>query len=53
MRLSIAQGGVPVEPTLNKLAPEIKPWTVEQYLERYWSGVELGEAAWAKGSIMM
>ncbi|CAD6581394.1 MAG: hypothetical protein ASARMPRED_000600 [Alectoria sarmentosa] len=53
VRLSIAQGGAPVEPTFNKLAPEIKPWTVEQYLERYWSGVELGEAAWVKGNIIM
>lgn len=53
VRLSIAQVGAPVEPTLNKLAPEIKPWTVEQYLERYWSGVELGEAAWAKGNIII
>lgn len=52
VRLSIAQGEAPpVEPTLNKLAPDVKPWSVEKYLERYWGGVELGEAAWAKGNI--
>lgn len=53
VRLSIAQGEAPVEPTLNKLAPDVKPWTVEEYLERYWSGAELGEAAWAKGNNLM
>lgn len=53
VRLSIAQGEAFVEPTLNKLALDIKPWTVEEYLERYWSGVELGEAAWVKGNIII
>ena len=53
VRLSIAQGEAPVQPTLNKLAPDVKPWTVEEYLERYWSGVELGEPAWEKGNILM
>ena len=48
MRLSITQGKVSVEPMLNKLAPDIKPWTVEEFLEKYWSGVEFGEEAWAK-----
>lgn len=49
VKLSIAQGGVLAESTLNKLAADSKPWTVEEYLERFWSSVELGEAAWAKG----
>ena len=52
VRLSIARGGMQVEPTLNKLAPDVKPWTVEEFLENYWSGVELGEAAWAKDTIL-
>lgn len=52
VRLSIAQGKMPVEPTLNKLAPEVRPWTVEEFLEKYWSGVELGEAAWGKDTII-
>ena len=53
VRLSIAQGEGVVESTLNKKAPHIKPWIVEEYLERYWSGVELGEAAWEEGNIIM
>ncbi|KAF6220518.1 hypothetical protein HO133_002951 [Letharia lupina] len=51
-RLSIAQGDAKVEPTLNKLAPDVKPWTVEEYLEKHWSGVEIGEAVEAKGNIL-
>lgn len=53
VRLSIAQGKILVEPTLNKLAPEVRPWTVEEFLEKYWSGVKLGEAAWGKDTIIM
>ena len=53
VRLSIVQGEASVEPTLNKLAPDVKPWSVEDYLERYWSVVELEEAAWSKGNIIM
>ena len=52
VRLSIAQGGIQVEPTLNKLVPDVQPWTVEEFLETYWSGVELGDAAWAKDTIL-
>ena len=48
VKLSIAQGKFRVEPTLNKVVPDVKPWTVEEFLERYWSGVELGEAAWVE-----
>lgn len=53
VRLSIAQGKMPVEPTLNKLAPKVRPWTVEEFLEKCWSGVELGDAAWGKDTIIM
>ena len=52
-RLSITQGKVEVQPTLNKLAPNITPWTVEEFLEECWSGVELGEAAWGKDNILL
>lgn len=30
VRLSIAQSEAPVEPILNKLAPYMKPWSVEE-----------------------
>ena len=52
VRLSIVRGTMEVKPTLNKLAPNIKPWTVEKFLETYWGGVELGEAAWGKDTII-
>ena len=45
VRLSIAQGKVEVQPKLNKLAPDIQPWTVEEFLEECWGGMELEEAA--------
>ena len=53
VRLSIAQGKMRVAPTLNKLAPQVRPWTVEEFVEEYWSGVELEEAAWAKDNILL
>lgn len=53
VRLSMAQGKAHVEPTLNKLAPDVKPWTVDQFVDKYWGGVELEEAAWAKDAIIV
>lgn len=47
----IAVGEAVLEPTLIRLFPDVNPWTLEEYLERYWSGVELGEPAWEKDSI--
>lgn len=35
IRLGSAQGKLAVEPTLNKLAPDVKPWKIDEYLERY------------------
>ena len=52
VRLSVAQGKVQVRPTLNELAPDIEPWTVEKFLETYWGGVELSEAAWGNDTII-
>lgn len=52
VRLGIARGEWTVPSTLNKLFPNIKPWTVEDYLQRYWGGVEVGEAKWGEGYIL-
>ncbi|EEQ29382.1 hypothetical protein McanMca71_004275 [Microsporum canis] len=30
-------GGIPVEPTLNRLCPAVKPMTVEDFLKKYWA----------------
>ena len=52
VRLKLATGQGTVEPTLNGLFPEIKPLTFEEYLEKYWSGIELKEPAWAENNII-
>ena len=52
VRFSLAKGEGVVPSTLNELCPEVKPWSVEQYLERYWRGVELGQSAWQKSNIL-
>ena len=44
-KLAVGEGVVP--PILNQLFPNIKPWTIDQYLETWWSGVEFEEPAWA------
>lgn len=40
-----------IEPTLNGLLPNVKPETVEQYLRKYWEGVQLPEPAWGEDLI--
>jgi len=52
VRLKGAKGEGTVEPTLNKLLPHIKTWSIDEYLKRYWSGVELEEPSWAKDNII-
>ena len=48
-RIGLAKGTGTVKPTLNEKFPDIKPWSVEQYLERFWGGVELPEPKWQEG----
>ncbi|KAF3482882.1 isoflavone reductase family protein [Arthroderma uncinatum] len=31
------EGGIPIEPTLNRLCPGVKPMTVEEFLRKYWA----------------
>lgn len=52
VRLAIVDGKADIEPTLNGLCPHIKPDSVEQYLRRYWQGVELPEPAWGEDYIV-
>lgn len=46
VRIAIVDGWSDIEPNLNGLLPHVKPQTVEQYLRKYWEGVQLPEPAW-------
>lgn len=46
-RIAMSTGWAMVEPDLNKAFPHIKPVTMEEFVEEWWSGVELPEASWA------
>ncbi len=52
IRLAIAEGKVTVKPTLNEKCPHLKPWHMEEWLEKWWGGVELGEPAWEVPNII-
>ena len=52
VRLGLARGEGTVPRTLNELFPAIKPWTVEEYVQHYWGGVEVGKAKWGQQSIL-
>lgn len=45
LRRKLAAGEVAVSPTPNRLFPDIEPWSVKQYLYRWWNRVELGKRA--------
>ncbi|KAI9870393.1 MAG: hypothetical protein M1830_004300 [Pleopsidium flavum] len=46
VRLAIAKGKLTMKPTLNEKFPQVEPWHMEEWLEKWWGGVELGEPAW-------
>ncbi|MCJ1402168.1 hypothetical protein MMC11_005387 [Xylographa trunciseda] len=48
---AMAKGGAIVPPTLNNKFPEIVPWRLEAWLEKWWGGVELGEPIWGDGKM--
>ncbi|KAK2875632.1 hypothetical protein FQN49_001549 [Arthroderma sp. PD_2] len=37
LKMVCCQGGIPIEPTLNQLCPDVKPMTVEEFLRKYWA----------------
>ena len=45
-RLSFTKGWGMVGRELNERFPEVKPITAEQFVEKWWRGVELGEPSW-------
>ncbi|KAI9878830.1 MAG: hypothetical protein M1830_010399 [Pleopsidium flavum] len=52
VRLAIAEGKLIVKPTLNEKFPQVEPWHMEEWLEKWWGGVELGEPAWEVPNII-
>lgn len=52
VRVMIAEGRAEVKPVLNGLCPEVRPWRLEDWLEKWWGGVELGEPAWVEPNII-
>lgn len=47
-RLAFARGMGMVGEELNQEFPDVRPVTCEEFIEKWWSGVELGEASWAE-----
>ena len=47
-RVAIANGWAMVGDDLNRAFPEVKPTTVDDFIEKWWSGVELGEPSWVQ-----
>jgi hypothetical protein len=52
-RIAIAKGWFMVPDDLNKAFPEVKPVTCEQFIEKWWSGVELPGASWGEDASFM
>ncbi|KAF2148478.1 NAD-P-binding protein [Myriangium duriaei CBS 260.36] len=52
VRIKLTEGWGMVPDTLNKEFPEIKPVTAEEYVEKWWRGVDgLGEPAWVEPAL--
>lgn len=50
--VALAKGHGVVRPTLNEACPEVKPFTLKPWLEKWWGGLEFPEAAWGDGRLM-
>ncbi|KAM3423369.1 hypothetical protein BST61_g804 [Cercospora zeina] len=46
-RTAIAKGWALVGDDLNKAYPQVKPASVDEFIEKWWAGVELGQPSWA------
>lgn len=53
VRIAFAKGYGMVGDELNQAFPQIKPITCEEYIERWWSDVQLGEARWGEDQSFM
>lgn len=50
-RIHIAEGGAVTGKSLNELCPDVKPTTAEEFIERWWSGTDLGEPQWQEDQV--
>ena len=53
IRIGLAQGLCMVGDELNRALPDFKPVTCEEFVEKWWSGVKLGEASWSEDASFM
>ncbi|GIZ37041.1 hypothetical protein CKM354_000050400 [Cercospora kikuchii] len=47
-RVAMARGWALAGNELNRAYPQVKPVSVNEFIERWWAGVELGEPSWAQ-----
>jgi len=52
-RVALAKGWGLVPDDLNEAFPDVQPTTCEEFVEKWWSGVELGEASWGEDQSFM
>ena len=53
VRIALVEGDGVVGDELNKAFPDIKPVGVEEFVRKWWEGVELGEAKWEEDRSFM
>ena len=53
VRIAMAKGWGLVGDELNREFPDVKPVTCEEFIEKWWSGVELGEPSWTTTQTFM
>jgi len=53
VRLALVNEWGVVGDDLNRAFPDIRPVTVEDFVEKWWSGVEVGEPSWGKDQSFM
>lgn len=53
VRAALAEGYGDVSDNLNQRYPDIKPVSCEEFVEKWWGGVELGESKWEEDQSFM
>ncbi|KAK3678809.1 hypothetical protein LTR78_001262 [Recurvomyces mirabilis] len=53
VRIALTEKWAMVPDTLNQGFPELKPTTCEEFVEKWWRGVEIGEPSWGEDKSFM
>ncbi|KAK0943877.1 hypothetical protein LTR29_004642 [Friedmanniomyces endolithicus] len=53
VRIALVEGWGEVPDTLNRAFPDVKPVTCVEFMEKWWQGVEVGEASWGEDRSFM